>query len=425
MQKGSVYAHIESKQDLLYETLRDGADAFHGALDLIPETLPAVDKLRLALRAHLAIVAEQLDVATVWTREWRYLEGERREEFVAARRRYEERIRGLFQEGVELSELRADLDVSAAALLFLSAANWAYTWLRPGRGHGRARRPLLRAARRRDARLLDARLAARSRRLRSLFLWEEGVGCGRPSSFALRARKNQGMRDSAEVVVIGGGAMGASVAWHLRELGIDDVVLLERDSLASGSTAKSAGGIRAQFADELNIRIALRSLDEFERMEGIDLRQHGYLFLLDDEADLERFQAALALQHSLGVPSRELSVDEALEIVPQLAPEGLLAATFCELDGYATPEAVVQWYAHGLDVQQGCAVTGIDVARRPRSSACETERGRIATGHRRLLRGRVVGGGGCDGRRRDPGRAASRAGCSSRRRTGACPSGCR
>jgi len=133
VRKGSVYSHIESKQDLLYETLHDGAVAFHGALDLIPEMLPAVDKLRLALRAHLGIVAAQLDVATVWTREWRYLEGARREEFVAARRRYEERIRGLFQEGVELSELRADLDVSTAALVFLSAANWAYTWLQPGR----------------------------------------------------------------------------------------------------------------------------------------------------------------------------------------------------------------------------------------------------------------------------------------------------
>jgi len=89
--------------------------------------------LRLALRALLGIVAVQLDVATVWSRVWRYLEGERREEFVAARRRYEERIRSLFQEGVELSELRADLDVSAAALVFLSAANWAYTWLQQGR----------------------------------------------------------------------------------------------------------------------------------------------------------------------------------------------------------------------------------------------------------------------------------------------------
>jgi hypothetical protein len=71
-------------------------------------------------------------VATVFVREWRYLDGPRREEFLAERRRYEERIRALFREGIEASELRTDLDVNAAALLFLSAANWAYTWLRPG-----------------------------------------------------------------------------------------------------------------------------------------------------------------------------------------------------------------------------------------------------------------------------------------------------
>jgi AcrR family transcriptional regulator len=133
VQKGSLYAHIDSKQDLLYETLREGAEGFHGMLDAIPDKLQATERLRLALRGHLGIVAEQLDVATVWVQEWRYLEGERREEFVAARRRYEERIRALFQEGVEMSELRADLDVAAAALAFLSAANWAYTWLRAGR----------------------------------------------------------------------------------------------------------------------------------------------------------------------------------------------------------------------------------------------------------------------------------------------------
>ena len=133
VQKGSLYAHMESKQDLLYETMRDGAAAFHGALDAIPEELPATEKIRLALRAHLRIVSEQLDVATVFVREWRYLEGERREEILAARRRYEERVRDLFREGRELSELRADLDDAGAALLFLSAANWAYTWLQPGR----------------------------------------------------------------------------------------------------------------------------------------------------------------------------------------------------------------------------------------------------------------------------------------------------
>jgi TetR/AcrR family transcriptional regulator, cholesterol catabolism regulator len=132
VQKGSLYAHISSKQDLLYETMRDGADAFHAGLDAIPEELPATEKIRLALRAHLRVVAEQLDVATVFVREWRYLEGERRDEIVAERRRYEERIRAFFREGRELSELRTDLEESSAALLMLSAANWAYTWLRPG-----------------------------------------------------------------------------------------------------------------------------------------------------------------------------------------------------------------------------------------------------------------------------------------------------
>jgi AcrR family transcriptional regulator len=132
VQKGSLYAHIDSKQDLLHETMRDGAAAFHGALDAIPDGLPATEKIRLALRAHLRIVSEQLEVATVFVREWRYLEGDRRDEILAERHRYEERIRELFREGRELSELRADLDDAGAALLFLSAANWAYTWLRPG-----------------------------------------------------------------------------------------------------------------------------------------------------------------------------------------------------------------------------------------------------------------------------------------------------
>ncbi len=186
------------------------------------------------------------------------------------------------------------------------------------------------------------------------------------------------MGDTAQVVVVGGGVVGASVAWHLRRLGVDDVVVLERDTLGSGSTSKAAGGIRTQFADELNVRIALRSLAELEEMEGIGFRQHGYLFLLDREEDVALFQDALACQHRLGVPSRELSVEEAVRLVPQLDPEGLVAATFCELDGYATPEAVVRWYARGLEVRQGWAVTGIDI-RRGRIQAVDTTRGRIAT----------------------------------------------
>jgi TetR/AcrR family transcriptional regulator, cholesterol catabolism regulator len=132
IQKGSLYAHIQGKQDLLYEAMCEGAEAFHSSLDAIPARLPATEKLRLALRAHLRVVADQLEVATVFVQEWKYLEGERRAEIVAERRRYEERIRELFREGREQSEFRTDLDDAVAALLFLSAANWAYTWLRPG-----------------------------------------------------------------------------------------------------------------------------------------------------------------------------------------------------------------------------------------------------------------------------------------------------
>jgi len=130
VQKGSLYAHIDSKADLLWEVARDGAAAFHAALDEVPDDVAPTEKIRLALRAHLRVVAEQLDVATVFTREWRYLEGERRDEFLAERRRYEERFRALFREGRELGGLRTDLDDATATLLALSAANWAYTWMR-------------------------------------------------------------------------------------------------------------------------------------------------------------------------------------------------------------------------------------------------------------------------------------------------------
>jgi TetR/AcrR family transcriptional regulator, cholesterol catabolism regulator len=133
VQKGSLYSLTGSKQQLLYETMRAGAEAFHAELDAIPDDLPAVDRVRLALRGHLRVVSEQIDVATVFTREWRYLEGDEREGILAERRRYEERFRTLFREGVEAGELRPDLDAGAAALLVLSAANWAYTWLRPDR----------------------------------------------------------------------------------------------------------------------------------------------------------------------------------------------------------------------------------------------------------------------------------------------------
>ena len=168
VQKGSLYAHVHSKADLLYETMREGARRSTPALDAIPTTLPATEKLRLALRAHLRVVAEQLDVATVFVREWRYLEGERRDEILAERRRYEERIRALFREGVEQSELRTDLDERRRAALPLGRELGLHV-AAAGPRHGRARGPLLRAARGRHARVRDslARLRLHSRLLRN------------------------------------------------------------------------------------------------------------------------------------------------------------------------------------------------------------------------------------------------------------------
>ncbi|GAA4615574.1 NAD(P)/FAD-dependent oxidoreductase [Saccharopolyspora hordei] len=176
--------------------------------------------------------------------------------------------------------------------------------------------------------------------------------------------------DRAEVVVIGGGVVGVSTAFHLAEAGVD-VLLLERDELGSGSTCKAAGGVRAQFSDPVNIELGQRSLrafEDFARRPGgeIDLKQHGYLFLLSDPADVEAFEQGVRLQNEFGVPSRMLTVAEACELSPYVEPDGLLAAAFSPTDGHCTPEAVVQGYAraareHGAVIRRHCAVTGIDV----------------------------------------------------------------
>ena len=192
---------------------------------------------------------------------------------------------------------------------------------------------------------------------------------------------------SAEVVVIGGGVIGTSIAFHLAEAGID-VCLLERDQLAGGSTSRAAGGIRAQFSDPLNIAIGLRSIESFERFgerpgAEIDLHQVGYLFLLDREDDVTAFEASVAVQQEAGVPSRFVSLDEVEELSPLAALDGVLAATYCPLDGHASPEAVTQGYAggtrgHGGTILTGCGAAGIELAGES-IGAVETTAGRIAT----------------------------------------------
>ena len=131
VQKGSLYSLTGSKQDLLVVITRDGASAFHSALDGVSESAEPLERVRAALRAHLAVVAAQVHTATVFTREWRFLEEPELTAFRGERRRYEERWRSLLREAAERGALRADLDGEATVLLVLSAANWAYTWIRP------------------------------------------------------------------------------------------------------------------------------------------------------------------------------------------------------------------------------------------------------------------------------------------------------
>jgi sarcosine oxidase, subunit beta len=194
---------------------------------------------------------------------------------------------------------------------------------------------------------------------------------------------------SAAVVIIGGGVVGTSIAFHLAEAGVSDVVLLERDQLGSGSTCRAAGGVRAQFSDELNIALGARSLAAFTRFghrpgQEIDLHQVGYLFLLSTSEDVAAFERDVALQNELGVTSRMIDVDEASRLSPLVNTDGLLAAAFSPDDGHCTPESVVLGYASGARGRGAVLCTGTTVldieTRADRVTAVVTDQGTITAG---------------------------------------------
>src|SRR6185312_2347735 len=154
----------------------------------------------------------------------------------------------------------------------------------------------------------------------------------------------------ATVVVIGGGVMGVSTAWHLAEAGVTDIVVIERDTLGAGSSAKPLGGVRATFSDANNVLLGHRSLAAFETFPArfgapIGLQQVGYLFLCRTEAELAAVQDSVRLQNSLGCNSRMITPAEAAQINPFLDPTVLLGASFSPRDGYAEPALVVAGYA--------------------------------------------------------------------------------
>lgn len=175
----------------------------------------------------------------------------------------------------------------------------------------------------------------------------------------------------AEVVIIGGGVMGASAAFHLAEAGVTDVVVLEMDEFASGSTSKAAGGVRAQFSDPVNIALGARGLDAFENFHvrpgyEIDLHQVGYLFLLTSEEQVEIYTQSAALQNRMGIKTRIISREEAQALSPAALTDDVIAASYHPRDGYCSTENVVLGYIGGARRLGAKAftkveVTGIDV----------------------------------------------------------------
>jgi sarcosine oxidase subunit beta len=194
--------------------------------------------------------------------------------------------------------------------------------------------------------------------------------------------------ETADVVVVGGGAVGVSAAYHLAEAGAGSVLLLEREeALGLGSTGRCAGGFRHQFSSAVNIRLSLasvRMITSFSDQHGLplDVWQDGYLFLVRTEPVWKDFLASVELQRSLGVKVDVLGPEEAAALIPGIQVDGLVGATFGPEDGIADPSGLTQGYATlarrtGVHIETGVVVTGV-VVDDGRVTGVRTERGRVS-----------------------------------------------
>ena len=204
---------------------------------------------------------------------------------------------------------------------------------------------------------------------------------------------------ATEVAIVGGGVIGASVAYHLTAAGIGDVTLIERGTLASGVTGVCPGGIRQQFEGEADCRMAQRSVRFYERINEIlepeapfFFERSGYLFLAQTEPLLDKFRQNVAMQNGVGIPSRILSAAEIGERWPRLSTDGLLGGSFCAEDGFIED-------CHGITNQlaaqarrHGASVVREEVRRITRAG----RRWRITTNAGELDAAGVVLAAGCD-----------------------------
>lgn len=177
------------------------------------------------------------------------------------------------------------------------------------------------------------------------------------------------MGKTADVVVIGGGIVGLSIAYYLALKKAGRIVLLEKGQLGEGSTSRCVGGIRTQFSTEVNIRFSLESLKTFEQFEeefGInpEFKRIGYLFLATTEGEMEIFQENIKLQKKFNIPVELLGPDEIQTRWPYLKMDDILGGTFCSWEGYAGPSEVLSGFASaskraGVKIYEGIEVLGI------------------------------------------------------------------
>lgn len=172
---------------------------------------------------------------------------------------------------------------------------------------------------------------------------------------------------TADIVIIGGGVMGASTAFHLASRGVKNVLLLEKEEFfGQGATGRCAGGVRYQFSTEINIRLSLLSLPMLEHFEEeigqpIDYRQCGYLILLTNPQDLQQFEQNVRLQHSLDVETEVLPGDEIRELLPMMRLGDVLAGTFNAKDGLADPNSVVMGYINAANRSGALTLGDVEV----------------------------------------------------------------